>query len=570
MRLNTRRSGKHEYVYFLESYIDNKTKQPRTRTIKSFGRRDLLEAKDPDIMNKLQAYVDEYNAAQEDVHAEEVSRYLKKREEGSLSGDGMVILNYGIAVYRAIWDELDMDYRLKYLLNDTRIKYDVCRTAFLMSALRGINPRSKLATFEDRNKYILPFDDIKEQDLYKTLTQLAEYKDDIERHLHRKISGHHERDVRAAFYDVTTCYFESTKDDSLKKFGYSKDNKINEVQVVMGLLIDSDGIPISYDLYPGNTSEFKTLKNAIVKLRKQFKIEKVIVVADRGLNSKSNLAEIKNMGFEYVMAYKLKGATKEIKESLFSEDGYIAKEQDGAIFRHKVIETNEVVSCNGEKILINENLIITYSSRRAEKDLHDRERLIKKAESFIDSPSKYASELKKGGKGFIKVDIDRQSLSLDTKKICEQARFDGYYGIVTSDRGLTTEQVIGIHHGLWKIEESFRVMKSNLQVRPCFVWTEDRIKGHFAVCFIALVMQRLLEYRLREAGIEVCTGRIQEAIREAKVGRIKINDEVSYYIRCKQKTDLFDKMCGLFGMEPLCDWNRGKGIKKRLKLKQVF
>ena len=507
MRLNSRRSKGVEYVYFLESYRDPVTKEPRTRTVKSFGRRDVLEARDPDIMSKLQAECDRINAETSTSVEEKLAELFKKAPADPVC-EGLSLKNYGIFCYRALWNELSMDVCFRGIQSLSRSKCDLARSAFFLSALRNMQPCSKIASFRQKDSYLFNFGSLRLDDMYRSLDMFADYKSKIEAHLYKKLFNGEKKNVSVAFYDVTTYYFESVEADGFRNFGFSKDHRVGEVQVLMGLLIDECGIPLGYELFPGNTSEFKTLLSSLNKLKKQYKVEKVIVVADRGLNSKSNLARIKEMGFEYVLAFKIRGASDDVKAAVLSKDGFTEclKEDEEDSYRFKVLEHTQVVVCPDEdgsrnKIYLTDSLIISYSSKRAEKDAKDRGRLIKKAEKLVGNPSMFKAELKKGGKSFVAADIDGNSLKLDAAKIAEQSLYDGYYGILSSDPEISPEEAVSIHHGLWKIEESFRIMKSGLRSRPCFVWTPEHIKGHFVICYLALVLQRLLEKNLRSAAL---------------------------------------------------------------------
>ena len=339
-----------------------------------------------------------------------------------------------------------------------------------------------------------------------------------------------DRDLSVAFYDVTTYYFESVRADDLKRFGYSKDNKVNQVQVVMGLLIDSNGIPISYELFPGNTNDFKTLEPVMRKLKADYGIKKVIITADRGLNSKQNLAFLKSVGYEYVMAYKIRSSSKEIKEMVLSGETYHTVSKD---FKWKVCNFSTSVNYEGRKVNLEDQMVITWSASREAKDRRDRERLIEKSKKLVESKSALKSEMKKGGKKYVQLNfIEEDQVTFNHKQLTNDELYDGYYGIQFSDETLNPSRVIEIYHGLWKIEESFRVMKSNLEARPIFVWTEESIKGHFVVCYLALVIQRYLEYLLRTKGIDLSTEVIQDAVRSAQYTLIS-GDEAkdTYYIK---------------------------------------
>ena len=569
LRLNTRRSNGVEYVYFLESYRDPVTKEPRTRTVKSFGRRDVLEARDPDIMSKLQAECDRINAETSTSVEEKLAELFKKAPADPVC-EGLSLKNYGIFCYRALWNELSMDVCFRGIQSLSRSKCDLARSAFFLSALRNMHPCSKIASFRQKDSYLFNFGSLRLDDMYRSLDMFADYKCKIEAHLYKKLFNGEKKNVSVAFYDVTTYYFESVEADGFRNFGFSKDHRVGEVQVLMGLLIDECGIPLGYELFPGNTSEFKTLLSSLNKLKKQYKVEKVIVVADRGLNSKSNLARIKEMGFEYVLAFKIRGASDDVKAAVLSKDGFTEclKEGEEDSCRFKVLEHTQVVVCPDEdggrnKIYLTDSLIISYSSKRAEKDAKDRGRLIKKAEKLVANPSMFKAELKKGGKSFVAAAIDGNSLKLDAAKIAEQSLYDGYYGILSSDPEISPEEAVSIHHGLWKIEESFRIMKSGLRSRPCFVWTPEHIKGHFVICYLALVLQRLLEKKLKERGIAGSSQAIQDSLNKANVMELRIKGQIFY---TKEKTPkLYDEIADTLGIAPLRTYSTKTDLQKHFR-----
>lgn len=578
MRLYIKHALSGDYVYFIESYRDSVTRKPKSRIVRSFGRLEELTAAEPDVLTRLQHEVNKINAETRDSSpAAELDLFLKE----SLSSDdysGATVLNYGILCYRSLWDELGLEDALCSMRG---FSSGFNRAVFLMSALRNMCPCSKIATFKKRGDYLFDFEKVDEHDMYRSLSFLSEHKDSIEKHLYRKLYPDETAGVRVAFYDVTTYYFESVSADGMKDFGFSKDHRVNEVQVVMGLLIDADGMPLCYDLYPGNTSEFKTLLPVLKTLKKRYKIKKIIITADRGLNSKSNLALIKKMGFEYVMAYKLRCASSDVIEQVLSEEGYtylgpadiscdkttdnteenanedtdttadvsIMDKADVEVFKYKTLEHTQVVRYDKKKIILADRLIVSYSSKRAEKDRKDRERLIKKAEKLVANPSSFKAELKKGGKSLVIADIDSDSLSVDTDKIARQSMLDGYYCIISSNPQMSTQETIAIHRRLWKIEESFRVLKSSLRARPCFVWTEKSIRGHFVMCYIALVMQRLMEKKLKQAKISASTNDIHDAIRGAEVTVVKTTGRTIYIKNAN--APLYDEMSQVLGMSPL-------------------
>ncbi len=346
--------------------------------------------------------------------------------------------------------------------------------------MRLMHPASKKRTFEHKDWLLhFPSGTIDLHQINRSLSFFGQQKEALEQHLNKQIAEMVDHDISVCFFDVTTYYFESQQADDLKRFGFSKDNKVNQVQVVMGLLIDSYGIPIGYNLYPGNTNEFGTLEPVLKQLKDQYGIQKLIITADRGLNSKANLAKIRRLGFDYVLAYKIRTASKEVKSLVLDDSGYRQLSKD---LKVKATTLSQQVRLEGQTYELTDTFVLTYSKKRAQKDRKGRQRLIEKAITLSQSPAKMKSELKKGGKKYVQLALDNVDLEVDQPKIEDDERFDGYYGIVCSDRTLEASEIIDIYQGLWKIEESFRVLKSNLEARPLFVWTPESIQGHFVIC----------------------------------------------------------------------------------------
>jgi transposase len=570
MRVTVRKINGVDYVYFHESYRDLKTNAPKHKTIKSFGRLDELLKKDPDILEKLRKQAEEYTrekkAKKQSEALESVNRLSELLQEGGESSESFVSRNCGIAIYKHLWEQLKLDNLFSYLKSKTQIEYDYGDIAFFLSAARIISPESKLSTFNDRYSYLFSTEGMELHDIYRALSYLSRDKEAIEKHIYKKVLSTLGRNAIVAFYDVSTYRFESVKSDSLKGFGFSKDGKPNEVQVTMGLLIDEAGIPLGYEIFPGNTSEFVTMVPLLSKLKEKYGIKKLTVVADRGLNSRSNLAMIKQLGYEYIMAYKLRSCgTKEIADIL-DETGYVTlPDVEGDIFRHKRLPFKNKVKIEGEDVTLDGALVVSFSEKRRRKEEKDRQRCLDKAQEYIATPSKYRAAQKRGSKGYIIAVETEGHLSLDLEKIENQARLDGYYGVVSSDKDLTDEEIINTHHKLWKIEESFRVMKSDLEARPCFVWTEPSIRGHFVLCFIALVLERVLEEKVRGAGIETTTPQLLEAVREAKVVEVETDGSIEYLK--VDVSELFDRVSESIGLKILPKACKKNELQRFLNIK---
>lgn len=518
----------NKYVRVVHSYRDPETNKPKMKVIKNYGNLEKLLKQDKNFLEKLEKEIKEKN----DRLKESAIDKIKKIETNSFEKEGLIRKNYGYLVYEKIWQELGISRWIKDI--KTRSKIEIEEILKQLVFQRLLTPSSKKSAYDHRGKYIDFRDDLVLEDYYRVLDIISDEKEKLEKYLNSTLKKKFNRELNVVLYDVTTYYFESVKKDDIKGFGFSKDNKVNQVQVVMGLLIDNNGIPVSYELYPGNTSEFSTLYPVIKDLKEKYQLEKVIVAADRGLNSGKNLLLLKELGLDYVMAYKLKGAKKEIKDKLF-EDGYTVEKE----FKYKVIEHVKEIRIDGKTEKIQDNLLLGYSEKRAKKDRADRQRLLDKADRLLNNPSMMKQELKKGGKKFIKITKGNLDIELDIKQIEEAEKMDGYFAIEYSQKELTGREVREIYGSLWKIEDSFRVLKTNLEARPIFVWSEKRIRAHFLICYLALVIERYLEKLLKDNNVNLSTAKIQEAIRNTTLGSIEtlMGD---YYIKDAESKEYLD------------------------------
>ena len=518
----------NKYVRVVHSYRDSETNKPKMKVIKNYGNLEKLLKQDKNFLEKLEKEIKEKNERLKESTIDKI----KKIETNNFEKEGLVRKNYGYLVYEKIWQELGISRWIKDI--KTRSKIEIEEILKQLVFQRLLTPSSKKSAYDHRENYVDFRNDLILEDYYRVLDIIYDEKEKLEKHLNSTLKKKFNRELNVVLYDVTTYYFESVKKDEIKGFGFSKDNKVNQVQVVMGLLIDNNGIPVGYELYPGNTSEFSTLYPVIKDLKEKYKFKKVIVAADRGLNSGKNLLLLKELGLDYVMAYKLKGAKKEIKEKLF-EDGYTIEKE----FKYKLIEHVKEIRVDGKAEKIQDNLLLGYSEKRDKKDKADRQRLLDKADKLLNNPSMMKQELKKGGKKFIKVTKGNLDIELDVKQIEEAEKMDGFFAIEYSQKELTGREVREIYGSLWKIEDSFRVLKTNLEARPIFVWSEKRIRAHFLICYLALVIERYLEKLLKDNNVNLSTAKIQEAIRNTTLGSVEtlMGD---YYIKDAESKEYLD------------------------------
>jgi transposase len=495
------KAKQNTYVQLIEGYREGK--KVKHRVVANLGRLDVLQ-KDTSwdgIINKLS-----------EIFGSKDICDIKTCKTKKLN-------NFGYLAYQKLWKTFQIEEMLAKVQKSSKVRFDFNSACFLMAVNHLINPSSKLGMYNNQAMYA-KYQEVELNHLYRSLDILSKHKEDIERQLFITNCDLYSMQVDVAFYDVTTFHFESIKQDDLRDFGFSKANKINEVQVVLGMLTDCEGRPIGYELFPGKTYEGKTLESALKKIKQRFGIRNVTIVADKGINSKTNLKQIVDNEYGYIVASRIKNLKQSIQQQIFDPRGYQALKGNDVLY--KVIDYTNTFKTEKEAINLQEKLIITYSAKRAEKDRRDRKRLVEKARHLLANKSLIKSNNKRGGKKYLK-ETGATDWILDQEALTRDAMFDGYYAIQTSEQNLSVEKILDAYHSLWKIEESFRIMKSTLEVRPIFHWTERRIKGHFVICFLAFLLERTMEIELRKAGYYMSVQDIRNALNSMQFAEVQCN-----------------------------------------------
>ena len=425
--------------------------------------------------------------------------------------------NLGYFVLDGIYDALGIYDVLNKHKSLSHLEYDLNGNAKLMVFGRVLSPDSKLGTFEDRGRYIFDVtkcDNVRE--VYCALDELDKKSEAIQRRMNFKIKKMIGRDTEVCYYDVTNFYFEIHENDSdevndkgdilrqgLRKKGVSKEHRCEPI-VQMGLFIDDNGIPIAYRLFPGNNPDKTTLKPALEKTIGTMNFGRVIIVADGGLNDGPNLGNILDKGNGYIVSKSVKSSDKRVKAWILDEAGYIWNASKTLKVKSN-IRTSKVTFPDGSKRTISEKIVCFWSRGHYERALHENKKFIDYLNSVIANPGKLKDKPKKIEQFLQKRVVDKETgevidadchLSIDLAKVQEYLDLLGYYTIITSEIGKTDAEIIAKYHGLSRIEDSFRITKSDLEGRPVFVHTPEHINAHFLTCFIALTMIRLIQYKI--------------------------------------------------------------------------
>ena len=526
------------YCSIVDGYrINNKVKQ---NVIKSYGYLSDLEKEHGDADSFLNSELEKLKKEFEST----VTIVRNLNEKNNFEDD---TFNIGYAYLKSIFYNLGIIDILKKKQYTTNIQFSLPKACELLTYSRIINPGSIKYIYEHKNKFFEPFD-LSQNDLYRSLAPLLSCKEDIFKVLWNNTKDKYNRDVSTSFYDCTNYYFEIEYDDEdiyktdengnieykdgkpiiekkgLRKRGAEKNHRPDPI-VEMGLLLDKQGLPLSYKLHPGNTNEKETLLPEIRNIKKRHDIDRIVVVADRGLNDSENMIMLSGLNLDrknrdgYIYGQSIRGADAEFKAWVLKDD-YITDviEDDNGeqvVFKHKsrmyprkanVKREDLGLTKNGntkiQKVTIDQKQMVYYSQKYANKQKRDREKIIEKAKDLIKNPGKYKKATSYGAAGYIdNISFDENTgeiintalLSLNEEKIKEDAKYDGYYAIVTSEEHLSDLELRNIYKGLSKIEESFKITKSEFDARPINVRLEDHIDSHFLICFIALLIVRILE-----------------------------------------------------------------------------
>ena len=480
------------------------------------------------------------------AHYKNYVEELKKKNETKFSFKGDTeqdndfeddTFNIGYSYLKKIFQELDISTILKEKQYSSKIEYSLSKACELLTYSRIINPGSIKYTYEHKNQFFEPFD-LSLDDLYRSLKPMLDCKENIFKTIWNNTKDKYNRDASTSYYDCTNYYFEIEYDDKdikddngqitkkgIRKRGPEKNHRPDPI-VEMGLLLDSQGFPISYNLFPGNTSEKETLIPEIKNIKRRHDINKVIVVADRGLNCSDNMIGLAGIDLDkenrdgYIYGQSIRGADQEFKDWILTNDYKtdIITDEDGneIKFIHKsriypkkmyITRDDKGLTNSGNKkkqsITVDQKQMVYYSKKYADKQKRDRQMVIEKAKDLIKNPGAYTRATSYGAAGYInniKFDKDTgvvsngSELSINQAKIEEEEKLDGYYSIVTSEENLSDLELRNIYKGLAKIEETFKITKSEFDARPINVRLEDHIDAHFLICFISLVIIRLLQY----------------------------------------------------------------------------
>lgn len=395
---------------------------------------------------------------------------------GNLREEQRIIDGIG-DVFGKLYKDLKLDKLIGGTHKDAQWN-DILESCVLARIANPVSKRRTASLLEEDYGIKIPLEKI-----YRVMDHVADREADIKQHIAQTTLSLFKEHVDVLFFDVTTLYFESIETDELRDFGFSKDCKFKEVQVVLALVTTTKGLPITYRLFPGNTYEGGTLVGMVQDLQTQYTIDNILLVADRAMFNEENLSQMESLGIQYIVAAKLKALPRNLKTDIFQAE-YKADVIGDELHWLKEFEHKS------------RRLVVGYSSKRAKKDAADRQRLVDRLMKKVKGNKIHVKDLipNYGSKKYITV--ENSSATINQEKIEADAQWDGLHGVITNVADKTPGELLSRYRELWQIEEAFRINKHDLKMRPIFHWTENRIKAHIAICFLAFTLAKQAVYRI--------------------------------------------------------------------------
>jgi len=417
-------------------------------------------------------------------------------------------------IFRRLWEKVGLGSILANLVSQTKIEFNVAEAVFAMVLNRLMDPQSKIqvAEWAKEDVYEPRFESLQPHHYYRALDFLADHKSTIEEQLFLAGADLFNQELDIVFFDTTSTYFEGRGDGDLAQYGFSKDHRPDRKQVMIGLLMRRDGIPIAHEVLPGHTSDIKAFLQTIQDCRHRFNIRRIVMVADRGMISKSTLRALEEAGYEYIIGSRMR-RVKEVAEEVLRRGGRYQKVSHNLEVKNVIITDDETLD--------DRRYVVCLNPEEAERDAKVRE----------DVLDRLKAKLKEGAKGLVGhsgyrkyLNFDKDTVTINEAKIQEEARYDGKY-VLRTNTELPTAEVAQAYKQLWMVERAFRELKGQLKLRPMYHWTDDRIRGHVMICFLAFYLECRLRQRLQELNPALSYSKVLRDLGRIKAVRLTVNDK---------------------------------------------
>ena len=568
MRLKITESKNAKSLYVIKSVYNKKTKSNTSKIVEKLGTYEDLKNKlnGEDPIEWAKNYVNELNQREKEQSKDIM---VKLSPVKLLEKDRQNLFNGGYLFLQKLYYEIGLNKLTSEISSRYDFEFNLDSILSRLLYSRIIYPSSKRSTFELSSKYIEE-PDFELHQIYRALEVLCKESDLIQAELYKNTTRIMKRNTKVLYYDCTNYYFEIEEAEGIKQYGVSKEHRPNPL-VQMGLFMDENGIPLAFDLFNGNTNEQITLKPLEKKILSEFELSKFVVCTDGGLSSYTNRKFNNIQGRAFVTTQSVKKLSSFLTEWALSPEGWRKpgdtdlydlnkldekKYKDVTFYKERWIKEND----------LEQRLIVTYSIKYRDYHRSIREKHIIRAEKLIDqSPEKIGqarqtdckrliSQTHVTGEGEI---ADKVLLSIDEDKIKDEAVYDGFYAVCTNLEDDASE-IARINKMRWRVEECFRIMKSELRTRPVYLARDTRIKGHFLTCFMALVLYRIIETKLNH---EFSSCEILQTLKGMNFYKTEVDDYIPAYTR----TELTDRLHDVFQLRTDFQIIPKKSMKKILK-----
>lgn len=538
------------YLQIYESFYDAERKQTAHRSYKALGYVNELKAKGiEDPVSYYKAEVETLNRARKDqLHKE------KQRQIGEESPERYL----GYFPLKNLNDKLGVKKYIDWMQTAVDFKFNVFSMMSALVYARAVRPYSKRRTFDEVIPKLFEKYGFSLNQLYEGLEYIgSEYEKIIEIYNHQ-IRQMYPFDTSHTYFDCTNFYFEIDREDSFRRKGPSKENR-KEPIVGLGLLLDAHQVPIGMKLFPGNESEKPVLRSVIHDLKQRSNISgKTIQVADKGLNCGDNIFHAISNGDGYIFSKSVKQLSETEKTWVLLENDYVdvTDKDENLKYRYKECidsfsyeVTDETAKTGKRKIKLTEKRVVTYNPLLAQKQQYEIRRQVEKAKllkasaakkSEYGDSSKYVTFTTSDPKG--NATDGKIRVTMNEEKIREDLKIAGYNLLVTSELQMSSAEIYAAYHDLWRIEESFRVMKSQLDARPVYLQKEETITGHFLICYLAVLLSRLLQFRVLKN--EYNSEALWNFIHDFRVAQISEHQ----YINLTKSTDFIKDLASFTGL----------------------
>ena len=529
------------YLAIYESFYSHDKKGTAHKCFKSLGSVEThIENGIEDPLEYFQKEVDALNKAKTDSGTKKIS-------------DKSPVLYLGYFPLKSIMDKLKIKKYVDYFKLTTDFEYDLFELLSSLAYTRSVSPCSKSRTFHEVLPSLFHSYDYSYDQLLSGLSFIGSNYEKFVEIFTSQVESVYGVDTSKTYFDCTNFYFEIDREDDFRKKGPSKENQKSPI-VGLGLLLDSNQIPIGMKMYPGNESEKPVLRDVIANLKRQNNITgKTIHVADKGLNCVQNIAFSKTNGDGYLFSKSVKGLPESEKAWVLLDHGFKeVKDKKGNvlyIYKSCIDKFPYTVEHDGKKVTVSltEKRLLTYNPDLAAKKRFEINRMVEKAKSLTVSQAK-KNDFGESGKyvSFTDGKGKNATVSINQDAIDKDLMFAGYNLLVTSEVEMTDHDIYSTYHNLWRIEESFKIMKSDLDARPVFLQKEDSIKGHFLICYLAVLLERILQFKILEN--QYSSSEIFDFIKNFKVTKAE-----SKYINTTTYSDVINNLADRFEL-PLTNY----------------